>query len=35
MVSPAQTFGGRDLYPEIADKAARDELSRFLRDRMT
>jgi death-on-curing protein len=22
MVSPAQTFGGRDLYPEIADKAA-------------
>jgi death-on-curing protein len=22
VVSPAQTFGGRDLYPEIADKAA-------------
>jgi death-on-curing protein len=22
MVSPAQTFGGSDLYPEIADKAA-------------
>jgi death-on-curing protein len=22
MLSPAQTFGGRDLYPEIADKAA-------------
>jgi death-on-curing protein len=22
MVSPAQTFDGRDLYPEVADKAA-------------
>lgn len=22
MLSPAQTFGGKDLYPEIADKAA-------------
>lgn len=22
MLSPAQTFGGQDLYPEIADKAA-------------
>ncbi len=22
MLSPAQTFGGKDLYPEVADKAA-------------